>query len=127
MAVVKIPRAIIEVLGAPVNGIYPITGYEVERHLTWEGEGAEFFTPRIVREEATALEVQTLRDASAETLTGQLQNLNALNASLQGQVDTLTIKHAAAVNALRAVADADTSWDVSPRAQVIQVLQAEGL
>lgn len=125
MSVVKVPRAIIEVLGAEVGGQYPITGYEIEMFLTWEGEGSEHFTTKVIREPATAQEIQTLRAASDETLTGTLQQYNTLNSGLQAQVADLTQRLQNAVAALRAVAQADTSWDDSPRAQVIQVLQNE--
>ena len=123
MPVTKTPRAIIEVFGAQVNGQYPITGYEIEMFLTWEGEGSEHFTPKVVREPASAEEVQALRGASEETLTGQLQEFNWINSMLQLQVVDLKSRLQGAVLALQAVAQADTNWDESPRAQVAKVLQ----
>lgn len=127
MALVKTPRGIFEVFGArdKDSGEYPVTGYEIEYHLSWEGEGSELFQPKISREPATAEAVAALRGGSDETLTAQLQALNALVNGFRAEIGDYQSRLAKALDALRAVAAADDSWDNSPRSAVIAVLRAE--
>lgn len=123
MPLVKTPRAIREIFGAPdAEGHYPVTGYEIEQALTWEGEGAEHFSPRVVLEEATAQQVADLKGESELSLTGSLQTLNAQNAALQTRLEAVRAQRDRAIEALNAVAQADTQWDSSPRTQVTNVL-----
>lgn len=90
MTIVRTPRAIIEILGAPDSeGNYPIVSYEIERHYTFEGDGSQFFTPKVQRDEATIEEVNALRGASETTLTAQFADLNTRFAALQTERDEL--------------------------------------
>lgn len=126
MPLVKTPRAIREILGAPdAEGHYPVTGFEVEVALTWEGEGAEHFSSRVVLEEASAQQIADLKGESELSLTGTLQDLNARNADLQNQLVTVRAQRDRAIDALSAVAQADSAWDSSPRAQVTSVLNED--
>lgn len=127
MPVVRTPRAIIEVLGAPDEfGRFPVTGYEIENFYSWEGEGSEHFTAKVQRDVATSEEVATLRQTSADTLTRQLQRLNAQIADMQTSSQNLQARLDAALSALESARQSDANWDQGGRVQVLQVLQSEG-
>lgn len=85
MPLVRTNRAIIEILDSEGK----ITGHEVERFYNWEGEGAEHFTTKIQRDEATPEEVEELRGAANARLTAQCQEDNARIATLQNRITEL--------------------------------------
>jgi hypothetical protein len=72
MDIIKTPRAIIDVLDSEGK----ITGHEIEYHVFPSGEGAEHFSPRLVREPASLEQVQIYRDASADGLAASFAALN---------------------------------------------------
>jgi hypothetical protein len=87
------------------------------RDLTSE-EGAE-----IIGGDAAGKAAEVLAfNAQVVSLREEIENLTA---STKAEIDGLKTRLAAAVDALRKVAEADTAWDTTPRNSVIAVLEKE--
>lgn len=104
MALIKTPRAVIDVLDA--TGA--ITGHEIEYFYTWEGEGAEFFTAKVGREEASLEQVEVYRKHSNDALTASFQALNVQLAQEREQAasDKAALAQAAASEKAELLAEA---------------------
>lgn len=118
MPVVKTARALIDVLDANFN----ITGHEIEYHYTFEGDGAEMFTPKVQRDLVTPAQIAVFRTSSSDALTAAHQNLNAKIAALQIEVSSANAARDKALTALRAIAAADENYDVTVRPSITAAL-----
>ncbi len=111
MALIKTPRAIIDILDADRK----VTGHEIEYIMVYEPEGpsdplAGMMPATIKREVATLEAVQALRDRANDTLVQAHANLNTQLASERTQhAEALAAKDAALAdsNAALAVKDAE--------------------
>lgn len=92
----------------------------------WEvtEEGVPPSYPTIKRD-ATLEELQAIVGEENATIITANATLNDQNTALQGERDNLTTRLSAAIAALAKVAEADASWDTTPRADVAAVLAAE--
>ena len=99
--------------------------YQLEFQRRVEQDGAEIVPVAIKVRDLTSEEGAAIIGGDAAGKAAENLAINAQVDGLRAQITGLTARLAAAVEALRKVAQADEAWDTSPRNSVIAVLEAE--